>query len=300
MGGNLSRLMNVAPSADDVPGHVRPRASRPPGRRDGRLAATRSPTGSSTSARTSSPSSGTSGACAAATTSPSCCPTTSRYFEVVWAALRSGLYYTPVNWHLTAPEVAYIVGDCGARSVVTSIDLADRVTDIDPEIALVIDGDLDGWERYEDVVGKQPTTPLAEEPEGQGMFYSSGTTGPAEGDPVPAPRSHRARRAPARAVREPDRHTGRRRLPLPGAAVPHGSGGLLVDGPSRGRHHGDPRAVGSRPPASRPSSATASPPPSSCRPCSCGSSSCRPRCGSATTCRRCGSSATRRRRARWR
>ena len=68
-----------------------------------------------------------------------------RYFEVVWAALRSGLYYTPVNWHLTAPEVAYIVGDCGARSVVTCADFADRVSEIDPEIALVVDGDLDGW-----------------------------------------------------------------------------------------------------------------------------------------------------------
>ena len=110
-----------------------------------------------------------------------------RYFEVVWAALRSGLYYTPVNWHLTAPEVAYIVGDCGARSVVTSVDFADRVTDIDPEIALVIDGDLDGWERYEDVVGAQPTTPLAEEPEGQGMFYSSGTTGRPKGILFPLP-----------------------------------------------------------------------------------------------------------------
>jgi len=110
-----------------------------------------------------------------------------RYFEVVWAALRSGLYYTPVNWHLTAPEVAYIVGDCGARSVVTSVDFADRVTDINPEIALVIDGDLDGWERYEDVVGAQPTTPLAEEPEGQGMFYSSGTTGRPKGILFPLP-----------------------------------------------------------------------------------------------------------------
>src|SRR5215204_6447673 len=53
-----------------------------------------------------------------------------RYFEVVWAALRSGLYYTPVNWHLTAPEVAYLFGDCGARSMVTCADFADRVTDI--------------------------------------------------------------------------------------------------------------------------------------------------------------------------
>ena len=67
----------------------------------------------------------------------------------------------------------------------------------------------------------------------------------AEGDPVPAARPHRARRAPARAVRQPDHQHGRRRVPLPRAAVPHGSGGLLVDGPPRGRHRGGARAVGS-------------------------------------------------------
>ena len=30
------------------------------------------------------------------------------FFEVCWAAERSGLYYTAVNSHLTAPEVSYI------------------------------------------------------------------------------------------------------------------------------------------------------------------------------------------------
>ena len=30
-------------------------------------------------------------------------------FEVYWAAMRSGLYITAVNWHLTPDEVAYIV-----------------------------------------------------------------------------------------------------------------------------------------------------------------------------------------------
>ncbi len=104
-----------------------------------------------------------------------------RYLEVVWAALRSGLYYTPVNRHLTGPEVAYIVADCGARSVVTSADLADQVAGLRPEIPLVVDGDLPGWERYEDVVGAQPVMPPAEEPEGAGMFYSSGTTGRPKG-----------------------------------------------------------------------------------------------------------------------
>ena len=110
-----------------------------------------------------------------------------RYFDVVWAALRSGLYYTPVNWHLTAAEVAYMVGDCGARSVVTCAAMADQVAELDPEIPLVLDGDLAGWERYEDAVGEQPTTPLAEEPEGAGMFYSSGTTGRPKGILFPLP-----------------------------------------------------------------------------------------------------------------
>src|SRR5229473_5450805 len=35
-------------------------------------------------------------------------------FPVVWAAQRTGLYYTPVNWHLTPDEATYIVADCGA------------------------------------------------------------------------------------------------------------------------------------------------------------------------------------------
>ncbi len=103
------------------------------------------------------------------------------YFDAVWAALRSGLYFTPVNWHLTAPEVAYIVGDCGARSVLTSASLAAGVRDLDVEIPLVLGGDLAGWERYEDAVAGQPSTPLAHEPEGAGMFYSSGTTGRPKG-----------------------------------------------------------------------------------------------------------------------
>ena len=189
---------------------------------------------SSTSARTSSPSSGTSGACAAATTSPSCCRTTSRYFEVVWAALRSGLYYTPVNWHLTAPEVAYIVGDCGARSVVTSVDLADRVTDIDPEIPLVLDGDLDGWERYEDVVGEQPTTPLAEEPEGARDVLLVGHHRPAEGDPVPAARPHGARRAPARRSTRARSPTARDDIYLSPAPLYHTAPVVFsLDGPPR-------------------------------------------------------------------
>ncbi|MCP9977568.1 AMP-binding protein [Actinomadura madurae] len=41
-------------------------------------------------------------------------------FPFAWAAQRTGLYYTPVNWHLTPEEAAYIVADCDAAVLVAS------------------------------------------------------------------------------------------------------------------------------------------------------------------------------------
>src|SRR6516165_4066162 len=35
-----------------------------------------------------------------------------------FAAVQTGLYVVPVNWHLTSAEVAYILGDSGARAFV--------------------------------------------------------------------------------------------------------------------------------------------------------------------------------------
>ncbi len=43
-----------------------------------------------------------------------------RFFEICWAAQRSGLYYTPISYRLTAPEVEYIVRDCGAKVFIAS------------------------------------------------------------------------------------------------------------------------------------------------------------------------------------
>ena len=36
--------------------------------------------------------------------------------EVYLAALQAGWYVTPINWHFTAPEIAYIVRDCEAKA----------------------------------------------------------------------------------------------------------------------------------------------------------------------------------------
>lgn len=45
-------------------------------------------------------------------------------FEVYWAALRSGLYITAVNRHLSSAEISYIVNDCEAQALIASATLA--------------------------------------------------------------------------------------------------------------------------------------------------------------------------------
>jgi fatty-acyl-CoA synthase len=113
-------------------------------------------------------------------------PNHPRFFEVAWAAQRAGLYYTPINRHLTADEVEFIVNDCGARALVTTRAfeevaraLAGRTPRV--ELRLVMDGPLAGWEPYEEAVAGASAAPLADASEGSEMLYSSGTTGRPKG-----------------------------------------------------------------------------------------------------------------------
>ncbi|MET0715017.1 MAG: acyl-CoA synthetase [Mycetocola sp.] len=109
-----------------------------------------------------------------------------RYFEVFWAAMRAGLYLTPINWHLKPDEAGYIIEDCGATALVTSQALDGVVAELAPwldqvSIRLAIDGDVDGFDRYERALNSHPTNVAFDEVEGAIMFYSSGTTGRPKG-----------------------------------------------------------------------------------------------------------------------
>src|SRR5262245_1070179 len=107
-------------------------------------------------------------------------------FEVYWAALRSGLYITAVNRHLSASEVSYIVSDCGAKALIVSArlsEVAERIVPDSPEvrIRLSYQGKVPGYEVYEDTLAGVPAEPLPEQPCGMDMLYSSGTTGRPKG-----------------------------------------------------------------------------------------------------------------------
>src|SRR5215210_6304896 len=108
------------------------------------------------------------------------------WYDVVWGALRAGLYVTPVNFHLAAAEAGYIVRDCGAHALFADAELADTVEamggDLDGvPLRISVGGRLDGFEDLDAAVAACPATPIADEVEGTWMLYSSGTTGRPKG-----------------------------------------------------------------------------------------------------------------------
>jgi long-chain acyl-CoA synthetase len=107
---------------------------------------------------------------------------------VMWAARRSGLYYVPINTHLTAAEAAYIVDNSSAQAIIGSAalrktceNLAEHLPEGLPSLLMIADDDLDGWLRYPECVADQPDTPIDDELEGDLLQYSSGTTGRPKG-----------------------------------------------------------------------------------------------------------------------
>ncbi len=108
------------------------------------------------------------------------------YFEVMWAALRSGLYVTTINSYLAADEVAYILEDSGSRSVVTTTAKAEVAAEAlshasGVDLPLLIGDANDRFESYADAIASMPADKLDEEPAGEMMLYSSGTTGRPKG-----------------------------------------------------------------------------------------------------------------------
>ncbi|KCZ50341.1 acyl-CoA synthetase [Hyphomonas pacifica] len=108
-----------------------------------------------------------------------------RYFEICWAAQRSGLYFVCISSRLTAPEVQYIVEDSGSSLLIASKSKADVATKV-KEITQLhhywsIGGDIPGYQPLESHQQTFPVTPIADEMSGTDMLYSSGTTGRPKG-----------------------------------------------------------------------------------------------------------------------
>lgn len=115
-----------------------------------------------------------------------------RFFQICWAAQRSGIYYTAISWRLQQQEVDYIVNNCEARVFITSYARKEVVEPLAGNMPLVeqaymLDGTIDGFGSWEDATAAMPTRPISDQSEGAAMLYSSGTTGYPKGVKRPLP-----------------------------------------------------------------------------------------------------------------
>ncbi len=89
-------------------------------------------------------------------------PNRPEFLEITWGCQLSGLYYSAINTHFTADEVAYVIDDSEAKAVFVEVDGEVRVS-------------VGGERSYEDALAAAGDPPPVSD--GSEMLYSSGTTG---------------------------------------------------------------------------------------------------------------------------
>lgn len=96
--------------------------------------------------------------------------------ELVLASLLAGVWITPINWHLTAEEVAYILDDSGSRALFAD-PRHEAVARAATTLPVLVAGD-----ELDRAVAGAADAPLAlDGPAGGTMMYTSGTTGRPKG-----------------------------------------------------------------------------------------------------------------------
>ena len=114
------------------------------------------------------------------------CRNRPEFIEVYEAALRGGFRLTPINWHLTADEIAYIVDDSEAVALIGEAFFADTLVATVKQLAgspssLAVGGEIDGFASYDDALAAHDASDIDDPEPGGAMLYTSGTTGRPKG-----------------------------------------------------------------------------------------------------------------------
>ena len=106
--------------------------------------------------------------------------------EVYLTALQAGWYYTPINWHFTVPEIAYIVADSEVRAFFVHERFAAAGAAAAEAGGVSAAGrfgygDVAGCVPVPELLAGQPQTMPSGRTAGATMHYTSGTTGRPKG-----------------------------------------------------------------------------------------------------------------------
>ncbi len=113
-------------------------------------------------------------------------PNCAEFMALYLGITQVGMYLTPINNHLTGPEIAYIVKDSGAKVFVGSETFAEacevalKEADFPAESAFSV-GSVPGFRPLSELTEGQPDTLPENRTAGQVMNYTSGTTGKPKG-----------------------------------------------------------------------------------------------------------------------
>jgi long-chain acyl-CoA synthetase len=108
-------------------------------------------------------------------------PNSRQTVALMLATGEAGIYLTPVNYHLTGPEVAYIVDDSESKVFIAHERFADAAAAVSGSIKRYAVGTIEGFAAYDDLIAGQPSTLPDDRTAGAIMNYTSGTTGRPKG-----------------------------------------------------------------------------------------------------------------------
>ena len=109
-------------------------------------------------------------------------PNCKEFLALNLALTQVGMYLVPINWHLAAPEVAYILKDSEAKAFVSHERVSGIASAAAAEAGLESGvcfamGDVEGFRPYQELVEGQPASLPENRLGGMVRNYTSGTTG---------------------------------------------------------------------------------------------------------------------------